>query len=89
LGARFLDIASITGMVTKRYYAIKGTTMAAQVSLCESIIVAADTDVTTTATSTGYVDTKMIEWLQRSDRPRDDAPGRQHRRFGFRDRVTA
>jgi 3-oxoacyl-[acyl-carrier protein] reductase len=64
LGSKIVAIASIAGMAADSGLAVYGATKAALISLCESIIVAeAETGVTATAISPGYVDTDMTSWL--------------------------
>jgi 3-oxoacyl-[acyl-carrier protein] reductase len=64
LGAKVVAVASLAGIAAEPGLAGYGATKAALISLCESIIVAeADTGVTATAISPGYVDTDMTEWL--------------------------
>jgi 3-oxoacyl-[acyl-carrier protein] reductase len=64
LGAKVVAVASITGVAAEQGLAAYGATKAALIALCESIIVAeADTGVTATAISPGYVDTDMTGWL--------------------------
>lgn len=63
-GAKIVALASIAGVASERGLAVYGATKAALISLCESITVdEAETGVTATAISPGYVDTDMSAWM--------------------------
>jgi NAD(P)-dependent dehydrogenase (short-subunit alcohol dehydrogenase family) len=65
MGTKIVAISSIAGMVAEPDLAAYGASKAALISLCESINVAeAETGVTATSISPGYVDTDMSEWVQ-------------------------
>jgi|ERR1700722_2186232 len=63
-GSKIVAISSIAGMAAESNLAAYGASKAALISLCESIIVAeAETGVTATSISPGYVDTDMSGWV--------------------------